>query len=52
MQNFTVGANQNYFIQIRITLNSIGAIKTLDQDEKQLQEVVRYAAVTNGSTES
>lgn len=27
--------------QIRITLNSIGAIKTLDQDEKQLQEVVR-----------
>lgn len=26
--------------QIRITLNSIGAIKTLDQDEKQLQEVI------------
>lgn len=29
------------FKQIRITLNSIGAIKTLDQDEKHLQDVVR-----------
>lgn len=27
--------------QIRIAMNSIGAIKTVDSDEKQLQESVR-----------
>lgn len=32
-----------YFIfQMRIAMNSVGAIKTIDQDEKQLQDTIRY----------
>ncbi|XP_037031586.1 uncharacterized protein LOC119071060 isoform X12 [Bradysia coprophila] len=34
------------FPDIRITLNSVGAIKTLDQDEKQLQEVINEILTT------
>lgn len=27
---------------MRIAMNSVGAIKNIDQDEKQLQDTVRY----------
>lgn len=29
-------------MQVRIAMNSVGAIKTIDQDEKQLQDTIRY----------
>lgn len=28
--------------QMRIAMNSVGAIKSIDQDEKQLQDTIRY----------
>lgn len=32
----------NHYRQIRIAMNSVGAIKTVDHDEKHLQDLIRY----------